>query len=71
MGNLKMNFGGLSRRDFLYLSGIGAAGMMFSGLPAWAQKQEKNQNAAADCARASVGHPLVWMPTRIKILPII
>jgi peptide/nickel transport system substrate-binding protein len=42
MDDGKRNFGGLSRREFLYLSGIGMAGMTLTSLPAWsAQAKEK------------------------------
>ena len=42
MGDGKGNFGGLSRREFLPLSGIGMAGMTLASLPAWpAQAKEK------------------------------
>ena len=35
MDDEKENFGGVTRRDFLYLSGLGAAGMGLTGLPGW------------------------------------
>jgi len=43
MDDQKRNFGGLSRREFLHLSGIGMAGMALASPPAWAAqaKEEK------------------------------
>jgi peptide/nickel transport system substrate-binding protein len=41
MDDGKENLGGLSRREFLYLSGIGMAGMALAGIPEMAQGEEK------------------------------
>ena len=41
MGDGKENFGELSRREFLYLSGMGMAGAALAGIPGMAQGEEK------------------------------